>query len=73
MNTPVREGETIEGPVPCGIDPIHSAQVLNTVSEGWPRVPGFPLTAGRPLYSELMNITLHASHVRYLEHLECGH
>ena len=31
MNTPVREGETIEGrgPVPCGIDPIQcsSAQV----------------------------------------------
>ena len=22
------------------------------VSEGWTRVPGFPLTAGRPLYSE---------------------
>ncbi len=25
------------------------------LSEGWLRVPGFPLTAGRPLYSELKN------------------
>ena len=36
MNTPVREGETIEGspPVPCGIDPIQcsSAQYTREVS-----------------------------------------
>ena len=35
---------------------------LTRVSEGWTRVPGFPLTAGRPLYSELVDITLHITH-----------
>ena len=34
------------------------AQCETWVSEGWTRVPGFPLTAGRPLYSELVDITL---------------
>ena len=29
MNTSVREGETIEGSVPCGIDPINRYQVLS--------------------------------------------
>ena len=33
---------------------MRGRRAITRVSEGWFRVPGFPLTAERPLYSELV-------------------
>ena len=37
---------------------MRGRRAITRVSEGWLRVPGFPLTAERPLYSELVDTTL---------------
>ena len=37
---------------------VNKVNKHGSPSEGWPRVPGFPVTAGRALYSELIDTTL---------------
>ena len=42
---------------------VRVRRAVTRVSEGWFRVPGFPLTSERPLYSELVDTTLYTTHV----------